>query len=268
MAKSDYYIVHYQKYSPGATGLAKALGIKKVGNGGEVWLGEGHTLINWGLTSLQENLRDAARIINKPSNIKKTSNKLAFFKHMGEAPLLAPRIPEWTEDSDVALDWLKAGHEVLARTVINGRGGTGIVFGSDEDQFEDFIEAPLFTKYKKKKDEYRVHVLFGEPVDVQQKLLRSTDDHGVPIDRSTVDYRVRNLKNGFIFARAGVKPPSDVIKQAVLAYKLSDLDFGAIDVIYNSSEGQAYVLEINTAPGLMGTTMEIYKEHFKKALGL
>ena len=36
------------------------------------------------------------------------------------------------------------------------------------------------------------------------------------------------------------------------------LDFGAVDVIYNGHSNRAYVLEINTAPGLTGTTLDNY----------
>ena len=44
------------------------------------------------------------------------------------------------------------------------------------------------------------------------------------------------------------------------------LDFGAVDVIWNEHESKAYVLEINTAPGLEGSTVEDYKEFFNRAV--
>jgi D-alanine-D-alanine ligase-like ATP-grasp enzyme len=41
------------------------------------------------------------------------------------------------------------------------------------------------------------------------------------------------------------------------------LDFGAIDIIYNESRDQAYVLEVNTAPGLTGQTIQSYADAFR-----
>ena len=44
------------------------------------------------------------------------------------------------------------------------------------------------------------------------------------------------------------------------AIKALGLDFGAVDIIYNEAEDQHYVLEVNTAPGLEGTTLQKYTE--------
>jgi len=48
--------------------------------------------------------------------------------------------------------------------------------------------------------------------------------------------------------------------------KTCDLDFGAVDVVFNSKEKLAYVLEINTAPGLTGSTLDGYVERLRKFL--
>jgi D-alanine-D-alanine ligase-like ATP-grasp enzyme len=37
-----------------------------------------------------------------------------------------------------------------------------------------------------------------------------------------------------------------------------ELDFGAADVIYNAQQDRAYSLEVNSAPGIMGTTLVNY----------
>ena len=44
---------------------------------------------------------------------------------------------------------------------------------------------------------------------------------------------------------------------------LSGLTFGAIDVIWNEHQQKAFVLEINTAPGIEGTTVEKYAAKFR-----
>lgn len=266
-SKAFVKIVHYNRYSTGAAFLAKSLGISRVtGDTGQ--LGEKNVLINWGCTKLSPHIAQAGTILNPPGAIAKMVNKLEFFKFMEDHPLFKPRMPDWTENRATASQWVDAGHEVLGRAQLKGKGGAGIIFGSEEETFEDFLDCTLFVKYKKKKEEYRVHFFGDKLLDVQQKLLRKFDDNGTPIERDHVDFRVRNLQNGFVFARNDIKPPADVITQAKKAFGISSLDFGCVDVLYNEVEGQAYVLEINTAPGLMGTTLEKYKDAFKEKLGI
>lgn len=266
MKKSDVKLTHYSRYSSGAASLGKALGIARC-KPETHFLEPHHTLINWGCHTLHENLRGAGTIFNLPESVKPASNKLEFFKLMASKPLLAPRVPDWTEDPGIAAQWVDEG-EVMGRGKLTGKGGAGIIFGRDEDTFEEFLDCPLFVKYKKKKDEYRVHFVKNNVIDIQQKLLRKFDDQGNPIDREHVDFRIRNLTNGFIFARNNINAPADVVEQARLAFGNSMLDFGCVDVIFNEAEGKAYVLEINTAPGLMGTTLDRYTAAFKDMIGL
>jgi D-alanine-D-alanine ligase-like ATP-grasp enzyme len=124
------------------------------------------------------------------------------------------------------------------------------------------VEAPLYTVYVPKKMEFRVHVFKGNDasfiVDIQRKIKKP--------DAEVKDWKIRNLDNGFIYARNGVEEivPEDVRVQARCAFDLSGLDFGAVDVIFNEGQGRAYVLEINTAPGISGTTVENYADAFRK----
>ena len=53
---------------------------------------------------------------------------------------------------------------------------------------------------------------------------------------------------------------------ALAAMVASGLDFGAVDVIWNSRRLEAYVLEINSAPGLQGQTVENYAAAFRRLL--
>jgi glutathione synthase/RimK-type ligase-like ATP-grasp enzyme len=46
----------------------------------------------------------------------------------------------------------------------------------------------------------------------------------------------------------------------------SGLDFGAVDVIWNERQQRAYVLEINSAPGLEGTTIDDYVRYFGRQI--
>jgi D-alanine-D-alanine ligase-like ATP-grasp enzyme len=145
---------------------------------------------------------------------------------------------------------------IVCRTVLAGHSGDGIVIA---DNRAELVAASLYVKYVKKRDEYRIHVgrRGGESIiiSVQQKL-RSRE-------AEVVDTRVRNHDNGYIFARNNVNPPAAVIEGAKRALEASGLDFGAVDVIWNAHYGRAYVLEINTSPGLEGTTVEDYARFFQ-----
>ena len=117
---------------------------------------------------------------------------------------------------------------------------------------EQVVQAPLYTKYVKKKSEFRVHVFDNEVIHVQEKRRRA----GV----EDVDNQIRNHDNGWVFCVQNVEAPADVTDQALRAVRAAGVDFGAVDVIYNQKKNEAYVLEINTAPGLEGTTLEKYAD--------
>jgi D-alanine-D-alanine ligase-like ATP-grasp enzyme len=102
-------------------------------------------------------------------------------------------------------------------------------------------------------------VFRGKAIDVQQKKKRREHE---------VDYRVRNYENGWVFARAGVTPPAGVVEQALAAVSALGLDFGAVDIGYNEKFNRAVVYEVNTAPGVEGTTLLNYGAKLKEYMGV
>lgn len=162
-------------------------------------------------------------------------------------------IPEYTTDYQTAVDWVLAGKVVLNRTQLNGHSGAGIIVAA---RVEDVVVGcPLYVVYRKKKTEYRVHVAFGRVIDVQQKLKRRDYD-------GDVNYAVRNHHTGWIYARENVEASEVRDALAVRATHLLGLEFGAVDIIYNERDNAYIVLEVNTAPGLEGTTVTKYVEAF------
>ena len=155
--------------------------------------------------------------------------------------------PEWTTDYDTALEWLDSGHTVFARTLTRAHSGLGIVIARSP---EELVDAPLYTKYIKKKKEFRVHVFRNQVIDLQEKR-RSTNS-------PDSDFLIRNHANGFVFCRDDIIEPTDLRATALSAVAALGLDFGAVDIIYNAYYDKCYALEVNTAPGLEGTTLESY----------
>jgi hypothetical protein len=229
----------------------------------------GHTIINWGSSSAPAGLA-AATFINYPDQVKIAGNKLLTFKAFsdlernseewvndGGNPLDLVSYPEFTTDYETACEWVTSGTVVVCRTKLNGHSGAGIVLAARE---EDVVrDCPLYVKYIKKAKEFRVHVAFGDVIDVQAKRQR-TEFEG------ETNFAIRNHQNGWVYCREGIEEPDDLREQAQRALLTLGLDFGAVDIIYNQHYNKCYVLEVNTAPGLEGTSVEIYTNAFVNKL--
>jgi len=148
---------------------------------------------------------------------------------------------------------------VFARTLINSTNGRGIVeFSADSPNPP---AAPLYTAYIPKKAEYRVHVFDGEVVDVQQKKKR----RGFEGDRDT---RIRNMANGYAYTRDGIVIPEGMLELAKKAVAALNYFYGAVDIVYNEKQNKCYVLECNSRPGLMGTSVEKYSQALVNSFNL
>lgn len=252
----------YKNGSEGAKALADRLGILQIKKEGSRFKGRSDKLvINWGNSMSTEEV-DKCAILNKPAAVAICSNKLSFFKHIQKGNEecgynSSVFTPAWSTSRGWAVDYANAGHKIVCRTVLNGHSGEGIIIAERADQV---VVAPLYVMYQPKKSEYRVHVLAGKVVDVQRKAR----DTSVPDDQ--VNWQIRNHQFGFNFVRdeAIENIPRSVLTQAINAVKMVGLDFGAVDIIFNQKQNAVYVLEINTAPGLTGTTLEGYEARFKE----
>jgi hypothetical protein len=208
-------------------------------------------VINWG------NSKEWPWINKTPKEgNQKACNKLIFFEASNAYNKLNGKqlinIPEWTTQATIATAWNKP---FFARTILNGHSGAGIV---EYEAGEVPVNAPLYVQYKKKKQEFRVHVFKDghtyKVIDVTQKKKRKGFEN--------VNTKIRNHKNGWVYAREDIIEPQDLRTQALNTCWCLDLTFAAVDLIYNEYENKCYVLEVNTAPGIDGTTLEKYTEAF------
>lgn len=243
--------------SEGAAELCMALGIRRIRHRSSNYVGSANkTVINWGSSALPAPVL-SSRILNAPVIVAQMSNKLTFFEAMQETDC---RTPDWTASRAQAIAWSLEGATICVRAILNGHSGNGLsIYQAD---LVELPNAPLYTKYVKKKAEYRLHFVNGQVIDVQRKIKR-------PEFVGTPNWHIRNHDNGFIFVRNGVREalPVDVLTQAQHCIDNSrGLDFGAVDVIYNEQQDHAYVLEINSAPGLSGETVTNYANAFRGML--
>lgn len=221
-------------------------------------------VINWGNSEFNYSVSAHPFIINTPYSVGEMTNKRKFFRHVGHTAF----VPKWTTDPLEAFKW---NEKVMARTVLEGSGGKGIIVWDPAEEgvagitFPD--HAPLYTKYENKTHEFRIHLgrsFYGNefaPFLIQRKIFQKSDARPAP-----TDWNIRNHANGFVYVReSGFPCPRSVVDTAksFMDEHFATLHFVALDVIYHEKSGKTFVLEGNTAPGLEGNTIQSYAEYFK-----
>jgi carbamoylphosphate synthase large subunit len=264
-------LVQHQKYSKGlktngpldvsGTRLAQALDIRvytpriKCRNSNRSIINYGCSYIPW--------LSPNQVIYNKPEAIIKACNKIATFAQLTQSEV---PIPHWTHLKIAAELWFEVPKAIVfCRTIINGSKGKGIVVAR---KIEELVDAPLYTLYIPKNEEYRVHVAFNKAIHIQKKLKltpQELENRGI----TDTNPLVRNSSNGYVFSsNLTFEYEEDgsytdtkyfwLTEYAIKAVRSLGLDFGAVDLIVGK-DGKCYVLEVNTAPALEEPTLSKYK---------
>ncbi|UFK09563.1 putative ATP-grasp protein [Xanthomonas phage DES1] len=210
----------------------------KVNKRGSMPRSRNSLVIGWGDSSNHH-----ASDINYASAVCLAVNKLYTFQRLEAYNVAAPAYTEQLEEVGDS-KW-------LARTNLTGSGGDGIIVVRPGDEIP---EAPLYVKYIPKAQEYRIHVFNGKVIATQQKRKRSD------VEQTPDQKLIRNSANGWVFCVEAVEflnddVEQDVKTQAVNAVEALGLDFAAVDIIVGRDDNKAYVLELNTAPGLESPTV-------------
>lgn len=278
--------------SNGARALQIALGATMLRSTDSKYTGRKEScVINWGNTSDEAQRLHAVaahngrKFFNTPEAVALAVNKRAFFRTMtDQAPDIT--IP-WTDNYETATSLVAQGGRVFARTVVTGHSGKGIelmvsvgdndiqavrqlrntdllpitVVGVDEPSTE-LTRCQLFTQgITGHRIEYRVHV-FGGGIILTQQKLRKADWAENPKYNSVV----RNVDSGWIYGVESVNPVGLEAAHAAAqrAVEVLGLDFGAVDIVFQTATSKAFVLEVNTAPGLAdeGSALQSYAAAF------
>lgn len=156
---------------------------------------------------------------------------------------------EFTTDLDIAAQWTEEGHTVFGRSLLNASCGKGIkVFDPELGIVGPAV--PVYTKYKKKKREFRVHVFHDKVVRVVEKKLRKDWD-------GPRESKIRNLENGYVFCSCD-NEPEGLRDLAIKAAAVVQSDFKGVDVGYNEKKDELFVIEVNSAPGIEGQNVQTY----------
>lgn len=154
---------------------------------------------------------------------------------------------EFTTDANEAKAWA-ASVPIVCRTLTHASEGKGIVVAESP---QEVVKAPVYTKYKKKKKEFRVHIFKDQVVHVLEKRRKKDFD-------GEHDAKIRNTANGYVFCSDGVVEPVGLRELALSASKVTKSDFKGVDIGYNEKKNELFVIEVNSAPGIEGTNVDRY----------
>jgi len=265
-SRRNVAIYTYDPDSEGGEELGKAIG-KQI-NGDVQWLTSSTRgtiqcshLICWGNVKEPPFILKGISLLNQPKILNKwgtgiKANKLKAFKIMKSRGV---RTVPWTTNYEQAQQWLNADHIVFERTSLHGDNSKGItvleakqktVLGNRAKPPKAHEGVPLFTQFVPHTAEYRIHCTQQHFFDGMEKR-RGKDSKPYIFD----------AEHG-LFCRDGVIIPMDAKMQALKALLAVGLDFGAVDLIWCAKERKTYVLEVNSAPGLLGSEAREYARGF------
>lgn len=233
-------IFPYKLGSLSAKRLARALRVLRVGHNYNAKRSD--IIVNWG-NSNPPHFKWIEQDLNKPNSIQLACDKLTTFNVLSQNGFTD--LPIWSINKQKIYELAK-GKDIYCRTTTTGHSGRGIVIANT---ISNLINAPLYTVATRHKHEYRVHVFKDKVIDVQIKRKRNGSLGGSGI---------RNHANGWVYARAEILPPKELLSSSIEAVKLLGLDFGAVDIGHRLIDNKFFVFEVNTAPGLEGTTLDKY----------
>ena len=233
--------------------LAKALKTKKVYKDRRFKARPTDVLVNWGnaspITVFGENY------LNKNTAVDISSNKVKSFEKMRS---MGVRIPAFATTKEEASALFEETGKIYCRTLTRASEGRGIVIAENTSEL---VNAGLYTAQVPVTNEYRIHVFKGTIIDVAEKRKMS-EERLADANITEVNSDVRSHLNGWVFVHGSARLKhtdvvykQDLATQAIKAVEAMGLDFGAVDIVYNNSGRNAYVIEVNSAPGMEeGTT--------------
>lgn len=244
--------VYCPRKSTGALELVKALGAIRLRNfdGADFWdkkhrvkIPAGSSIVAWG-SKLPE--LDDVRTLNAQEKIVNKEREVALLTKAG-----VPTVKFLTPDGKYGpKDYLKAGY--LARTS-NHMGGTDLLFGTNHPDF--------YTNKETLTTEVRIHMFAGKSIRAGIKVPRDGFVEGEEKrwkkDTGLYHPWIRSYDGGWRIKYDGFKSNKEMRDLASKAVKALGLTFGAVDIGVKT-DGKLIVLEVNSAPGLEGGTIESY----------
>lgn len=209
---------------------------------------------NWPSTMA---LREALAHVDSPKILKWGSAPMNKLDAMNMLRAKGVASPEVTSDLATARRWVNFGDIVWGRKLMH-KEGTDIIKTITDPRW---ARRDFWVKFIQSTYDFRVHVWDGVAFRMGVK------GHADPLNASPV----RSDRNGWllnynpeVYTNAGTKIQRNLIRQAAVnACAALGILGGAVDVLLGA-DGNAYVLEVNTAPALGEFTLQAYVEVITK----
>lgn len=246
------HMIHHQAARVSAPRLAAYLGIETRRSWDDLDTRPDY-LIRYG-SGRRVPYRPRHRTFNRRRMLTRYTNRLEELQRLRAAGV---RVPEFsttgaptTRPTSLILRELGQGRQTTR--------GRGITYLSQDEALDlgQLPESDLYIRFIPKDRQFRVHV-FGVATRVRELI---------PGDPEAQEQPIWNLDHGFTYRIPDEPPPAQVKPTAVQAVSALGLDFGAVDVM--TLDRMAWVLEVNTAPGLADPTLEWYATQISQSTGL
>jgi len=283
--------------------LAEALGVK---GGNKSPGTKQKIVIGWGAKTKDKVNLGSAVAINHPDVIRSNRNKLTALQLMSKAGVnIAPFHPAENISAELAKKkGAKIALPLIARTNYH-QGGANFFTCLTQTHVKEVVDI-LSNRLKKKgyfqdyidvKEEYRLHIVDGKVIYAQRKVPRTNMKEAHVTDQTDKIKRLAEKKGvtlddaslAFALEYQGAKiaSPDLIIKSNTRGYKFSGvklvnvnksladesikavaalgLQFGAVDCVMDT-DGNPWVIEVNTGPGLEGTAFKNYVNAFNDVI--
>ena len=195
---------------------------------------EDNNVINWGNHIYRE---DKYFRLNKPSAIALASNKAVSRRFLRDAGIHVPVTWFLGEREPLNL-----GGKFIARPPYHHGGNNFYVVGSVNElarKIDGDTSTWYFSEIFPKTHEFRVHCAHGKVLQVSNKPLAEGE---IRANHSVVEESWRALKWSEF---------NDLIcEQSLKAVKVLGLDYGAVDIMWNSDTNRVAICEVNTSPSI------------------
>lgn len=294
MAKDNVYI-----WYSGATDITgKALQQKLDITGGTKKPTNKDIIIGWGTkTKKHITLPNTVTVLNHPNNIKNNRNKHTTLSKLKNEKI---KVADFCLASEVLKALNNTDNSIILPLVGRKKyhqGGKGfwlcLTIGMVKNAISEGCQ--YFQNYIDINTEYRLHIFKDKLLYAVKKIKRTNmenafiEQHAEKIkdaatknnmtlnddtmnyvlaklakENPTPDMIIRSNTRGWKFSH--IKKIKAVLKEeAIKALKAAHLDFGAVDCCIDSDE-KAWIIEINSGPGLKGTPFDTYLDMFKTSI--
>jgi len=267
--------------------LAEALGIAS----GKTRPRNADIIIGWG-TKIGEAVNLAnVKVLNHPNAIRKNRDKLGVLNLLSADRDLRSNIAGYWPSTGITGLIARGDVEFpLIGRKRHHQGGKGLWICLAKGHVNAAVSAgsDYFQKYIDIASEYRLHIFDGNIIYAVKKVENTSEaswiaqrkekvteyatKNNIRLDNSTMecvlgrlvkeaelpDRVVRSNKRGWKFSSVALNAiPAPLKNAAIKAVSVIGLDFGAVDCATDVG-GHPFIIEVNTGPGLQGTSFDKY----------